>query len=88
MADMRKMEAQLKVWDAKIEKLAAKAEEAHGRARIDFQYHVDDLKVRRAVAETRLVELRAAGAEEQEGVEVGLEIAWNELETAIKDLGL
>ena len=85
------MEVQLKVWETTIEKLAAKAEKARGQGRIDFQYHVDDLKARRALALVRLSEFRAASAasmEKREDFKARLEIAWTELEAAFKALGL
>jgi hypothetical protein len=84
---MGKMEAQLKVWDAKINELAAKADKAQGQARIDFHYRVDDLKAQCALARARLDDLRAAGDERQESFKVDLELAWNDLEAAIKKLG-
>ena len=48
---------------------------------------VDDLKARCTLAQARLDDLRAAGDERQESFRVDLELAWNDLEAAIKQLG-
>lgn len=85
---MGKMEAQLKVWDAKIEKLAAKAEKARDQVKADLHYHVDDLKVKRATVHARLDELRAAVGQAQAGIRASLQIAWKDLEAAFENLGL
>ena len=82
------MEAQLEVWNMTIERLAAKAVRARGQARIDSDYHVDDLKARHALALARLGEFRAAGDEVREDFRASLEIAWTDLEKAFKALGL
>ncbi|RPJ41434.1 MAG: coiled coil domain-containing protein [Candidatus Latescibacterota bacterium] len=82
------MEARLEAWDAKIEELAAKADGARGRARIDLHYCVDDLKVKRAMAGVLLDELKSARNGAREGIRAGLEIAWNDLETTLRGLGL
>ena len=85
-ANIAKLEARLRVWNAMIEKLAAKADKARGQARLDSQYNVDDLKAKRAVARARLSEYKAAGDELQDGFGVRLEIAWSDLENAFKEL--
>ena len=86
-ADTRKMEAQLQLWDPKIDAIAIKAAKT-GRATSDLHYHVDDLKVKRAAVQARLDELRATEGGKREGVNASLETAWNELEAAVEDLGL
>ncbi len=82
------MEARLEAWDAKIEEFAARANGARGQARIDLHYHIDDLKVKHAVARARLDELKSARNGAREGIKAGLEIAWNDLETTLRGLGL
>jgi hypothetical protein len=86
--DIEKMETQLENWGMTIEKLAARAERARGQTRTDLDYHVDDLKARRALALARLSEFRAAGDEEREDFMDSLESAWTDLETAFNTLGL
>ncbi len=86
-AEIEKMEAQLEVWDAKIINFAVRADKARGQAQADLRYHVDSLKVKRAMAHAKLDEMRAAGKEKQENLKEGLETAWKDLEAAFKKLG-
>ena len=84
-ADVGKMEAQLKVWGAEIDRLAAAAEKRRNGARIDLQQHIDDLKAKRALAKAKLDEFKAAGLAKQASVTTDLENAWDSLETAFTD---
>lgn len=85
-ADLEKMEAQLKRWAARIERLAAGAGKDGAKAGILYRLSIDDLKVKRAVAEARVTEFKAAGADKWEKHRAGIEAAWNDLETALRDL--
>ena len=85
-ADVGKLEAQLKVWGARIDRLAAAAGKAGVGARIELHQQIDDLKAKRAIAQARFDEFRAAGIATQARLETGLERAWDEIETAFTDL--
>jgi len=83
---VEKMEAQLKRWSLKIEKLAAKTQRAGVRARFDALMCIDELKAAHAVAQSKLIEFKAV--EETSRARLGAELksAWNDLDAAFKNL--
>ena len=85
-ANIDKMEAQLKQWAVLIDSLAAKAEKAGARAKIEYRLSIDDLKAKRAVAQAKVDEFKAAGIEKWEGFKAGIERAWSDLEIAFNEL--
>jgi hypothetical protein len=85
-ANVDKMEAQLKLWIAQIDSLAAKADMAGAKAGIDYRLSLDDLKVKRAVAQSKVDEFKAAGIEKWEEFRAGIECAWSDLESAFQEL--
>jgi len=87
-ANVEKMEAQLKTWAVQIDGLTAKAEQAGEQAKIDFRQGIDDLKAKRAAAQIKVEEFKAAGSEKWEGFKGGIERAWGEIEVAFKELKL
>ena len=82
-ANVDKMEAQLKRWAAQIDGLAAKAGTP---ARLEYRQSIDDLKAKRAVAQAKVGEFKAAGSEKWEGFKAGIERAWSDLEVALREL--
>lgn len=87
-ANVDKMEAQLKLWAAQIDDLAAKTEKTCPRAKIECRQGIDDLKARRAVAQAKVDEFKAAGSGKWEEFKAGIERAWSDLEVAFSDLKL
>jgi hypothetical protein len=81
-----RVEQQLLEWGAKIEALAKRAEAAGEHARADYRRRIEDLKTQRAEAMVRLSEFKAAGTETWEAFRSGIEVAWRELEVALKAL--
>jgi chromosome segregation ATPase len=81
-----KMETELKQWGAKLDDLAAKAEETGGEVKAEYRRHIDDLKVKHQAARARLDELKSAGSEKWNIAKNGVESAWSELESAFKKL--
>jgi len=61
-ANVDKMEALLKSWASEIDALAAKARPAGGLLNIDFLLNLDELKAKRAVAQAKIDEFKAAGS--------------------------
>ena len=84
-ANVDKMEAQLKLWAAQIDGLAAQAEKTCPRAKIECRQGIDDLKARRAVAQAKVDEFKAAGSEKWEEYKAGIEHAWSDLEVAFRN---
>lgn len=83
-AVVEKVGAQLKLWGAKIDGLAARAEKAGSRARFEDLIYVDELKALHVIALSKLEELKTAGETRRTDLKVGVESARDELETAIK----
>ena len=81
-AHVGKMEAELKEWGARLDKLLAKVDAAGTAAKIDYRKRLDDLKEKYVVAEARFAELKAAGSAKWDTFKGGVESAWNDLETA------
>jgi hypothetical protein len=87
-AAVEAMEAQLELWSSKIDQFAAKVEIAGAQAGFDVVTYIDELKALRAIAQSRLVEFKAAVAVEdarQARLKAAMKRAWNELDAAFKN---
>jgi hypothetical protein len=85
-AHVGKMEAELKIWGARLDKLMAKADAAGTEAKIDYRSRLEDLKAKYRAAETKFEELKTAGSGKWEIFQGGVEKAWSELEIAFTKL--
>jgi len=86
-AHVGKIEADLKQWGARLDKLSTKLDAAGAGAKVDYRKRLDDLKEKYVAAEARFAELKAAGSANWDTFKGGVESAWNELETAFAKLG-
>lgn len=86
-ANVGQMETQLKQWGAKLDDLAAKATNAGAKAKTNERRLVAELKAKQELAQAKLEELKAAGADKWETFRAGVESVYNELEGAFKKLG-
>ena len=86
-ANVGKMEAKLRQWGARIDKLVVKAEAVGTEVKIDYRKDIDDLKGKYKVAQSKFDEFKAAGSAKWEIFKTGLETVWNDLENAFKKLG-
>ncbi len=77
-----KMEAQLQEWQAKIDTLKAKAQQASTDARLQYEKQIDALRPKLAAARQKLQELKTSSESAWGDVKTGMEAAWNELKTA------
>lgn len=84
--NLSKLEAQLKLWGAKLNEVAAKANVAGKQASIDSRKQVEGLKAKLAVAQAKLDEAKAAGGEKWDALKQGVEHLWEDLETTFKKL--
>jgi hypothetical protein len=86
-AAVEKMEAQLKLWDMKIDKLAAKTLKVGAQASFEELMYIDELKALRAIALSRYDEFRvaAAGDTRRAHLKAEMKSAWNELDAAFKN---
>ena len=82
----KKLEAQLKEWDAKLDVLTAKAQKAAADARIGYENELKSLKVKRAAASKTLAELRMRSEHAWENMKEGAENVWDEMNKALERL--
>jgi hypothetical protein len=85
-SNVSKLEAQLKLWGAKLDEVLAKANVAGQQAKIDSRKQLDELKSKLAVAQSKLDEVKAAGNEKWETLKQGVERTWQDLEETFKKL--
>lgn len=78
------LEAQLKDWEAKLEQLRAKANDAGADIRAEFEVQLEALAAKQAVAQEKLQELRQHGEWAWEDLKDGADKAWKELREAIE----
>lgn len=81
-AYQQKLDAQLKIWNAEIEKWEAKSERAAAEAKIQYFEALESLKGKRHVFREKLHQAREASAEAWVGLKAGVEAAWEEFKTA------
>jgi hypothetical protein len=79
-----KLEAELKEWDAKLDQLSAKAQEATADARISYENELESLKSKRAAAHEALEELGKHSRNAWEDVKDGAQNAWHEVGKAME----
>jgi hypothetical protein len=85
-AHVGKLEAELRSWGVRLDKLLAKADAAGTGAKIDYRKRLDDLKEKYVTAATKFAELKIAGRGKWDTLKGGVETAWRELETAFTRL--
>ena len=85
-AHVEKMEAELKQWGARLDKLMTQAHATSADVKIDYRKRLDDLREKYVAAEKRFAELKAAGSGKWEIFQGGVEAAWRELATAFTKL--
>ncbi len=81
-AYQQKLDAQLKIWNAEIDKWEGKTERAAAEAKIQYFETLEALKGKRHLLGVKLHQTRAASAEAWEGLKSGVEAAWEEFKTA------
>ena len=81
---IQKLHARLDQWNAKIDKLRAKADKAEAGVRQEYFKQIEYLQGRKKEAEVKLAEMRAAGGDAWEDLKIGVGMAWDAMEEAIK----
>ena len=77
-----KMNARLREWQAKIDALKARADQAEAEQKIQYYEEIESLRTKQQKVQQKLEELRSAGASAWEEVKAGVEAAWTDLEDA------
>ena len=83
-AYQKKLEAQLKEWDAKLDVLSAKAQKTRANARINYENELESLKGKRAAAHKKLEELGKRGEDAWEDMKGGVEKVWDDMSNAME----
>ena len=82
-AYIQKLHAKIDEWNADIDKLAAKAQEAEADARIEYQEQIDALKGQRREVENKLADLKQSGEGAWEDLRAGLDLAFESMNEAV-----
>jgi len=82
----KKLDAQLKEWDARLALLSAKTQKATADARIHYENELESLKSKQAAARKTLEELGKRGENAWEDMKDGAEKAWDEMNKAIEKM--
>lgn len=81
-----KMEEQMHQWGAKLDALAAKADEAEKKVKNDYHLRIEELKAKHSEMKTKLRDLKAAEGNKWDDFKAGIDRSWAELESAFKSL--
>ncbi len=82
---IKRMEEKLRLWDEKL-LFMAKNELVGMQARRDLKSRIDTLKARRAMAQAKFDEFKAAGSEKWENFKTAIEAALQDIEHAFKEI--
>ena len=80
----KKMETQLKKWDADVDALNASGEKASVEARATYKEQVKALRTDRDAAYKKLREMRAAGEKAGLEMKVGMDGAWQAMKKGLE----
>ncbi len=83
-AYVKKMHAKLDEWNAEIDKLKAKADQAEAESRIEYQKQIEDLQDKRREAERKMSQVKKAGEGAWEDLKSGVQDAWDAMDEAVK----
>ena len=83
-AYQEKLEAQLDIWQAEIDKLRAKADQASADARLQYDKQVDELVKYQKTGKQKLRELQDANEQAWHDMRHGMEQAWDDMMKAWK----
>jgi uncharacterized coiled-coil DUF342 family protein len=81
-AYVEKLKSQLDEWNADIDKLQAKADQAEAETRIEYQKKLEDLRAKRKDVEEKIVQLQNAGDSAWEDLKQGIENSWEILKVS------
>jgi len=78
----QKLKAKMDEWNAEIDKLAAKADQAEADVKIEYQKQIEDLRAKRKDVEDKIAELQQAAESAWEDLKQGLENSWEILKAS------
>jgi len=77
------LKAKLNEWNAEIDKLRAKADQAEAETKIKYHKHLDELKEKRKGVENKIAELQKTGESAWENLKQGVEKSWENLKESL-----
>jgi hypothetical protein len=80
---VRKMHARLDSWNAEIDKLMVKADQAGAETRAEYHRHIASLRSQRDAAKKKFEHLQDAGEGAWQDMRAGVELAWDAMGEAI-----
>lgn len=85
-AYQEKLEAQLKEWQAEIDKLKAQTQKKSADAKITYQKKIDQLEQKMEQSKKKLATLKETGEDKWEDVRKEVEMETNELKAQLRDI--
>jgi predicted nucleic acid-binding Zn-ribbon protein len=82
-AYVEKLKGKLNEWNAEIDRLKAKAEQAEAESKIRYSRQLNDLKEKRRELESKIAELQKSGESAWENLKEGVEKAWESLKEGL-----
>ena len=81
---VRKMHAKLDQWNAEIDALSEKANQAEREARAEYQKQLETLRSKRDHAHSKLNALESASESAWHDLKAGVELAWESVSEAVR----
>ena len=75
-AYIQKLKAKMDEWNAEIDILSAKAEQAKAETKIEYLKEMEDLRAKRRDLQEKIVEMEKAGENAWEDLKQGVENSW------------
>jgi hypothetical protein len=82
---MEKLEAQLELWSLDIQARAVRTRMTGGQGSFDTLIYIDELKALHAIAQLKCSKFKAARGVRRDRLKAEMEMAWKDLDTALKD---
>jgi len=78
-----KMDAQLREWQAELDRLQARADKMEADAKVEYYKNIEDLRKKYMTAQQRLEDLKRAGGEAVDELKNGVETAFGDMKQAV-----
>jgi archaellum component FlaC len=85
-AYQEKIEAQVREWDAKVEGLKAKAQQAKAETKIKLEEQISTLRQKREGISQKLQALKEISEDKWQGLQAGIDQAWNDMKKLLEDI--
>lgn len=83
-AYVQKLHSKIDEWNADIDKLTAKANQAEADSKIEYHKQIETLKQKRQDIEKKVAEMRRSGEGAWDDLKTGIDLAWESMNEAIR----